>query len=226
MYSEHRMLLDALQSKGVDANALLEASEEADRSGRSLRDVLINDSVVTEVELTEALAEVNGMNSVDLIGYPIDAAAMAKIPLSLVTRHRILGIGIRGNELIVAITEPDDVVALDDVRAATGMVIVPVVVARSELRRIIDRLKREDSDLTDIVGSLREDTTRRTSRTCRRPVTTRPSSATSTPSSSRPSRTAPPTCTSSRRRTTCACATASTVCCTRWTGCPLRCSPR
>ena len=41
--------------------------------------------------------------------------------------------------------------ALDDVRAATGMTVRPVVVARSEVRRIIERLQRESSDLADIV---------------------------------------------------------------------------
>ena len=156
--SSHRAVIDALQRSGVDFVALQEAADEADRSGRSLRDVLINESVITEVELTEALATANGMNSVDLVGYPLDAAAMAKIPLSLILRHRLLGISMRGEELIVAISEPDDVVALDDVRAATNMTIVPVVAARSELRRIIDRYKREDSDLSEIAGTLTEET--------------------------------------------------------------------
>ena len=55
---------------------------------------LINDSVVTEYELTQASADAHGISSVDLVGYPIDAAAVAKIPLPLVLRHRVLGIAI------------------------------------------------------------------------------------------------------------------------------------
>jgi len=72
----------------------------------------------------------------------------------MVLRHRVLGIAIRGNELVVAISDPDDVVALDDVRAATGMVIHPVVAARSELRKHIDRLKRQDSNLGAVGASM------------------------------------------------------------------------
>jgi type IV pilus assembly protein PilB len=155
MYPSYRPLLDALQARGADAHALQEAADEADRSGRSIRDILINDQVITEIELTEASAVAAGLNAVDLVGYPIDAAAVAKIPLQMVLRHRLLGIGISGDELVVAITDPDDVVAMDDVRAATAMDIRPVVVARSELRRIIDRLKREESDLADVAASLR-----------------------------------------------------------------------
>ncbi len=157
MNSTSRPLLDALQARGADAAALQEAAEEAERSGRSIRDVLINDLIVTEIELIEASADVNGLNSVDLVGYPIDAAALAKIPLALTLRHRVLGIAMTDDELIVAVSDPNDVVALDDIRAATGMKIRPVVAARTELRKIIDRLKREGSDLIDVAATLRSE---------------------------------------------------------------------
>ncbi len=153
MDASYRPLLDALQARGADAHAIQEAAEEADRSGRSIRDVLINELVVTEMELVEASADAQGINSVDLVGYPLDAGAMAKIPLPLVIRHRLLGIGISNDELIVAVSDPSDVVAMDDIRAATGMNVVPVVAARSELRKLIDRMKRETTDLADIAGT-------------------------------------------------------------------------
>src|SRR4051794_36641858 len=109
MYQTYRPLLDALIKRGADAHAIEEAAEEAERGNRSIRDVLINDAVVTELELTEASAEASGFSSVDLVGYPIDAAAVAKIPLPIILRHRVLGIGINGNELVVAINDPDDI---------------------------------------------------------------------------------------------------------------------
>jgi type IV pilus assembly protein PilB len=72
-------------------------------------------------------------------------------------RHRVLGIALTDDELIVAISDPGDVVALDDVRAATNLSVRPVVVARSELRKAIDRLQREDNDLGDVAASLRSE---------------------------------------------------------------------
>ena len=155
MYQSYRPLLDALADRGADVAEIEEAALESGRSGRSIRDVLINDSIVTEFALAEALGDAHGINSVDLVGYPLDPAAVARIPLAMVLRHRVLGIAIRETELVVAISDPDDVVALDDVRAATGMVIVPVVAARSELRKLIDRLKRQESDLSTLGLSLR-----------------------------------------------------------------------
>ena len=144
MYQTFRPLLDALKSRGADPAAVEGAAQEAERTGRSIRDVLINDRIVTETELTEASAEAYGINSIDLVGYPIDPAAVSKIPLSLVLRHRVLGLALHDDGIVVGITDPGDVVALDDVRAATGLIVRPVVVARSELRKILDRLKREE----------------------------------------------------------------------------------
>ncbi|MFG1608729.1 GspE/PulE family protein [Actinoplanes sp. NPDC049265] len=152
-----RPLLDALKQIGVDAAAVDSAAEEAQRSGRSVRAVLINDSVVTEEQLTEAAAKAFGINTLDLVGYNPDPTALKRIPLPVVLRHRVLGLSMSDGEIVVGVTDPGDVVALDDVRAATGLTVRPVVVARSEVRRIIERLQREDSDLGDLGDSSLDD---------------------------------------------------------------------
>jgi type IV pilus assembly protein PilB len=155
MHETFRPLVDALKRRGANPQAVEAAADEAERSGRSIRGVLINEHVITETELTEASAEAFGIHFVDLVGYPIDPEAAMKIPLPVVLRHRVLGLSINGAELVVGVTDPGDVVALDDVRAATGLVVRPVVVARTELRKIIDRMQREHNNLGDIAASLR-----------------------------------------------------------------------
>jgi type IV pilus assembly protein PilB len=152
-----RPLLDALKQIGVDPVAVDSAAAEAQRSGRSVRAVLINDQVVTEEQLTSAAAEAFGINTLDLVGFNPDPAALKRIPLSVVLRHRVLGLSMSDGEIVVGVTDPGDVVALDDVRAATGMTVRPVVVARSEVRRIIERLQREDSDLGEMADTSMDD---------------------------------------------------------------------
>src|SRR4029453_2057601 len=107
---------------------------EAESTGRSIRAVLINDNIVTEDELTAASAEANGFPFVDLAGFRIDPAPTNASPLPMVLRHRVVGLSINDHEIVVGITDPDDIVALDDVRAATGLMVSPVVVARGEMR--------------------------------------------------------------------------------------------
>jgi type IV pilus assembly protein PilB len=157
MYQTFRPLLDALKKRGADPAAVDEAAAEAERNNRSLRDVLINDRVITEVELTEASADAYGINAIDLVGFPIDPEAMARVPLSLVLRHRVIGLALTETEIVLGVTDPGDIVALDDVRAATGLIVRPAVVARTEVRKIIDRMKRDDTDLSEIAASLRAD---------------------------------------------------------------------
>jgi type IV pilus assembly protein PilB len=154
MYQTYGPVLEALRLRGLSPTVLQEAVRIAEGSDRPLRDVLIDQRVVTEIELAEALAEAYGLKSVDLVGYPIDAAATAKIPVALARRHRVLGIAIDDVEIVVALADPGDVLALDDVRAATGMTVRPVVAARDELSNAIDRFQRAETDLDDVAASL------------------------------------------------------------------------
>jgi type IV pilus assembly protein PilB len=157
MYQTHGPVLEALRVRGVSPTVLSDAVEASMESGRTLRDVLVDDGVVTEVELAEALAEAYGIKTVDLVGYPIDAAATTKIPFALARRHRILGIALGDDEIVVALADPGDILALDDVRAATGLQVRPVVVARDELLKAIERFQRSENDLDDVAASLASD---------------------------------------------------------------------
>jgi type IV pilus assembly protein PilB len=147
-------VVDALRQRGVGESALEHALDVAAETGRTLRDVLVDEQIVTEIELAEALAEAYGLKSVDIISYPIDLAAAAKIPVALSRRHRVLGIAMDDEEIIVAVADPGDVIAIDDVRASTGMTVRAVVAARDELNKAIDRFQRSESDLDDVAASL------------------------------------------------------------------------
>src|SRR5438067_6928254 len=144
MYQTQAPILEALRVRGVSPTVLAAAVTASDDSGRPLRDVLVDDGIVTEIELAEALAQAYGLKCVDLVGYPVDAAATAKIPYPLARRHRVLGIALDDAEIVVAVADPGDVLALDDVRAATGLTVRPVVAARDELIKAIDRFQRSE----------------------------------------------------------------------------------
>ena len=154
MYQTQGPILEALRVRGVSPALLSNAIDTSDESGRPLSDVLVGDGVVTETELAEALADAYGLHAVDLVAYPIDAAAAAKIPVSLARRHKVLGISLDDDEIVVAVSDPGDVLALDDVRAATGLTVRPVVAARDELLKAIDRFQRSENDLDDVAATI------------------------------------------------------------------------
>src|SRR3954468_23355768 len=94
-----RPLLDALKQLGVDPAAVDAAGAEATRSGRPIRAVLINDSVVTEEQLTEAGARGAGIRTLDLVNFTPEKAALEMIPMPIVLRHRVLGLSTADGEL-------------------------------------------------------------------------------------------------------------------------------
>ena len=154
MFQTHAPVLEALRRRGADPVTLAAAVTSADETGRPLHDVLVDDGIVTELELAAALAEAYGIGSVDLASYPVDAAAISAIPSAMTKRHRVLGIAIDVDSIVVATADPGDVLALDDVRAATGLAVTPVVVARDELVKALDHIARSESDLDDMAATL------------------------------------------------------------------------
>ena len=94
------------------------------------------------------------MTAIDLVDFPLDDQAMEALPRALITRHRVIGIAFDDDgELLVAVTDPDDVMAMDDIRASSAVPVRPVVVARSELDKILDRVRRDASDLGELAAS-------------------------------------------------------------------------
>ena len=137
----------------VSYEQLQEAQSEHSRSGKGLGRVLIDLGFVVEQDLVSALAKQIGLPFVDLAEYPIDPAAHSLISDSLAKRYSALPIGYEDSKLIVAMSDPANVFALDDIRTITGLEIKPVVATRSEIQNAITRLHRLDESVSDIVGA-------------------------------------------------------------------------
>ena len=149
-----RTIVAALRDRGIDSDQLDRAIATADTSGRPLRAVLIEDQVVTEFELAAATAEVWGLEATELSTYPVDPSAMSKIPLTLARRHHIMPISVSDMTITVALTDPGNVLALDDIRAATGLIVKPTVVTEQDLIRLLDRYTRDSTDLDEVAAQI------------------------------------------------------------------------
>jgi type IV pilus assembly protein PilB len=118
---------------------------------------LLDQGVVSQSQLASARAAQAGLPYVELLEYPVDRAAVAMVPAAMCRRHEVLPIGIAGDYLMVAMVDPGDVFALDDVRAASRMQARAVVAERSDLRAAIDRYLRADNEISDLTSALEEE---------------------------------------------------------------------
>lgn len=73
------------------------------------------------------------VSPISLMGRPVDPAAIALVPRLLLRKHGCLPVARSGDTLVVAMTNADDLFALDDLRQVTGLRIQPVVVPANEL---------------------------------------------------------------------------------------------
>lgn len=115
------------------------ALEEHRNTPKSLGRVLIDLGYIRERDLVRALAEQVGLEFVDLAEYHIDAATTAMVPEVVSRRYRALPIGERDGKLLVAMSDPANVYALDDIRTITGRDVQPVVATANDVEQAIQK---------------------------------------------------------------------------------------
>jgi len=119
---------------------------------------LVEKGMVTEVQVASARAAQAELPFVELMEFPVDRTAVSLVPAAMCRRYQILPVGIVGDILTLAMVDPGDVFAIDDVRAAARMQIRPVVAAPGDLRQAIDRYHRADGELSDLTSAIEEET--------------------------------------------------------------------
>ena len=130
------------------------AAGESDET--QIRD-LVTQGMLTESQVASARAAQLNLPFVDLTEYPVDHAAVALVPIGLLRRHEVLPIGRDGDRLLVAMADPNNVVALDDIRAAVRYSVRAVVAERNDLLTAIGRFVRADGELSDLTTAIQED---------------------------------------------------------------------
>jgi type IV pilus assembly protein PilB len=136
---------------------LLAALDEQVIRGVSLGRVLVEAGVLSESQLVSALAQQVGLPFVDLDEYNVDRKAVVLIPGSLCRRYTVLPIGFEGGSLLLAMADPGNVLALDDVRQISRMQVIPVVATHEDLSRALDRFIRADGEMTELSNALVEE---------------------------------------------------------------------
>ncbi len=123
------------------------ALEEHRKTPKSLGRVLIDLGMIKESDLVRALAEQVGLEFVDLSEFQIDTVATSLLPEALAHRYRAIPIGERDGRLLVAMSDPANVYALDDIRTITGRDVLPVVATAADVENAIQKFAGLDSQV-------------------------------------------------------------------------------
>ncbi|BDZ45125.1 hypothetical protein GCM10025866_10340 [Naasia aerilata] len=145
-------LTEVLVVRGhLPVDAIDRIGEGSDDEAR-VREYLAS-GAVTAAQVAAARASQLGFAFVELAERQPDASAVALVPSTLCRRHAVLPLGVEQGRLVLAMSDPNDVLALDDVRAAAAMPIRPAVAEHADLMAAIDRFYRNDIELNDLTTS-------------------------------------------------------------------------
>ncbi|MDD2271468.1 MAG: type IV-A pilus assembly ATPase PilB [Desulfuromonadaceae bacterium] len=132
------------------------ALEEQKLSGNQLRlgSILISQKLLSEEELTSFLSKQYGVPSVNLADYEIEPAVIKIIPPEVVQKYQLLPVNRAGATLIIAVSDPSNLFAIEDIKFMTGYNIEMVVASERDIKASIDKYYDQSASLADVMSDL------------------------------------------------------------------------
>ncbi len=136
-----RRIGDLFVEQGIiDDQQLAEALDVQRRTGGRLGEILIELDFISSLDASRVLAQRLGMEFVDLAAAPVDEIIAQRIPEEVARRYRAIPIEYNDGVLKVALADPTDVFALDDLQVITRAQIIPVVADPTQVLECANRI--------------------------------------------------------------------------------------
>jgi type IV pilus assembly protein PilB len=137
----------------ADDETARRAIESARTAGRPPEALLLEQRAIDADQLSRAVAERYGLDHVDLSAYQVDMAAANLISVNTSRRYKALPVGFVDKQtLLVAMADPTNVLAVDDIQIATGLDCRVAVAAEEDIESLIGRLNTLQSAVTEAVS--------------------------------------------------------------------------
>jgi len=134
---------------------LRKALLEQKNSGMRLGYTLVKLGFIEETEVSKMLARQYRMPAVDLSRFEVDAKILKLIPPDIASKHTVLPLKREGRTLTVAIADPNNVTAIEDIKFITRCDVFPVIAGEYTLRNAIERYyQQSDAQLQSLLKSV------------------------------------------------------------------------
>src|SRR6201986_2991961 len=149
-----RFLTQVIVDLGFAPRERVEAAMLAARDAGTTPDqLLVDQGVITPEQRARAIAERLGLDFLDLSQYRLDMAAVNLLPPDVARRCELVPVAREGDDtLVVAMADPANVVAIDDVEIQTGMSVQVAVATREDILAVIAQMTRLDTAVTEAVA--------------------------------------------------------------------------
>jgi type IV pilus assembly protein PilB len=131
----------------ISQDQLKEALKMQKETGGKLGETLIKLGFVSEEDITECLSQQFGVPSINLAHFEIDAGVIKLIPADVARKYNILPVNKTGATITIAMADPTNVFAMDDIKFMTGYNVEPVVASELGIKAAIDNYYGTTSSL-------------------------------------------------------------------------------
>ena len=148
-----KKLGDILIERGVITPVQLDkALHQQPTTGKRLGDLLVDTGVITEDQLLEAISNRLAIPKLSLTTMVIDPMVISRVPVDLARRYTLIPVFSIGNTLTLAMADPLNIIAIDEIKYRTGCDIKRVVSTISEIKKAIDEYYSIADSIEGIIG--------------------------------------------------------------------------
>src|SRR5881296_1124200 len=142
----------------ITQDQLKKALLEQKNTGMRLGYTLVKLGFVEETEISKMLARQYRMPAVDLSRFEVDPKIIKLLPPDVAIKHTVLPLKREGRTLTVAIADPNNVTAIEDIKFITRCDVFPVIAGEYTLRNAIDRYyQQSDAQLASLLKSVEDE---------------------------------------------------------------------
>ncbi len=145
-----------VRSNLITRDQLQRALEEQKNSGGQLRlgAVLVKEGYISESELTAFLSKQYSVPSINLAEFEIDPTVVKLLPVEVVQKYQAIPVNRSGSTLILAMSDPSNIFAIDDIKFMTGYNVEVVVASDTGIKSAIDKYYDQSASLADMMSDL------------------------------------------------------------------------
>ncbi|MBI3999264.1 MAG: Flp pilus assembly complex ATPase component TadA [Candidatus Omnitrophica bacterium] len=151
-------LYELLKKTQVISEADLKRAQALQKtSGAKLIRILVDEGIISEKDLMLLLSSKLGIPALDLTAYKVDPKVLKLVPKKVAERYEIIPVSQIGNVISLAMSDPLDMVAMDDVKKITQCNVRPVIVAHRDIQTAIENYYSEEIKLEEVLSDLDAD---------------------------------------------------------------------
>ena len=138
--NQRKKIGDLLKEAGIITEVQILKALDQKRKNQKLGDALVEQGYITEKQLLRVLEIQLNLESVSLYQYPIDDRLLDLLPKNRARKNLALPIKLEGSKLTVAMNDPLDFYAIQEIESTTGYTLVPAIATKDDILQTINRL--------------------------------------------------------------------------------------